>query len=181
MAAGLTLAQMEFLASKGLSIDDAIVLAKLGGAKSKGAERTARWRAKKQCNVTSDVTCDASPPPIEDHTPPVSSNDETPAPPRKRKMKLVIGRPDGVAEQTWSDFVAMRDRQKADISETALSGIRSEAEKAGWTLEAALARCVMRNWRGFEAKWVAEERGTGPPGNVSYFDHLSTKLARTPA
>lgn len=177
MAAGLTLAQMEFLLEKGLSLGDAVELAKLGGKKSAGAERQARYRARKQGrDVTSDVTRDASLPPIEDHTPLVSSNDETSV---GRKSK--VRKPEDVTPQTWTDFTALRARQKAPVSETAITGIRREAERAGWTMDAALSEAVSRGWRGFKAAWVAEERGTGPPGNVSYLDNLHAKLARTPA
>ena len=71
MSKGLTLEQMEFLLSKGLSGEDMVAFAKMGATKSRAAERTARWRARKNGNVTSDLTRDASPPPREAHTSPV--------------------------------------------------------------------------------------------------------------
>jgi hypothetical protein len=77
MSRGLTLEQMEFLVSKGISAEEMVAFAKMGSAKSKGAERTARWRAKKAGNVTNsvtrDVTCDASPPPNDIYSNPPDS------------------------------------------------------------------------------------------------------------
>jgi hypothetical protein len=32
--------------------------------------------------------------------------------------------------------------------------IAAEAQKAGWTLDKALAECAARGWRGFKAEWV---------------------------
>lgn len=66
--------------------------------------------------------------------------------------------PEGVAEQTWSDFVQLRKDLKASITQTGLDGIAREASKAGWTLEAALAECCTRGWRGFRAEWVCDTK-----------------------
>ena len=49
----------------------------------------------------------------------------------------------------------MRKAKKAPITETALAGIRREADKAGYTLEQALATSCERGWIGFKAEWVA--------------------------
>lgn len=57
----------------------------------------------------------------------------------------------GVTDQVASDFVSMR---KANLTETAISVIKREADKAGFTLEDALKECVSRGWQGFKADWV---------------------------
>ena len=76
--------------------------------------------------------------------------------PEKQTAKAKVpDRPPGVSEQVWSDFLACRRQQKAPLTETALQGIVREAAKAGISLEAALAECVLRGWRGFKADWVA--------------------------
>ena len=62
--------------------------------------------------------------------------------------------PEGVDAQVWKDFVSTR---KVKVTETALAGIAREAEKAGWSLEAALRECATRGWRGFKAEWVKSE------------------------
>jgi hypothetical protein len=71
-----------------------------------------------------------------------------------------IGQPDGVSDAVWRDFVALRHRKDAPITETAMAGIRREAEKAGWTLESALAECATRGWQGFKAEWVNKTGGS---------------------
>jgi uncharacterized protein YdaU (DUF1376 family) len=66
--------------------------------------------------------------------------------------------PEGVSQSVWQDFVSHRKANKASITQTAITRIANEAEKAGWTLEQALAECVARGWRGFKADWVAEKQ-----------------------
>jgi hypothetical protein len=69
-----------------------------------------------------------------------------------------IQKPDDVSEQVFSDFLALRKEKKAKLTETALEGIRREAQKAGLTLERALSICCLRGWQGFKAAWVADEK-----------------------
>lgn len=61
----------------------------------------------------------------------------------------------GVSANVIADFKALRKSKKAAITETAVSGIQREADKAGMTLEAALKMCCERGWAGFKAEWVA--------------------------
>ena len=44
------------------------------------------------------------------------------------------------------------------ISENVINSINKEAQKAGWTLEQALAECAARGWRGFKADWVKDKQ-----------------------
>ncbi len=69
----------------------------------------------------------------------------------------------GIARDVVRDFKAMRSKQRAAITPTAVAGIKREADKAGITLEAALVMCCERNWRGFKADWVTDS----PPGKPS--------------
>lgn len=61
---------------------------------------------------------------------------------------------DGIDPQIASDFRAMRTKMRAPITATAMAGIAREAEKAGIGVQAALAMCCERGWRGFKADWV---------------------------
>ena len=63
---------------------------------------------------------------------------------------------DGIPEQVVRDFKKLRASKKAPITETAVDGIKREAEKAGMTLGAALAMCCERGWAGFKADWVRD-------------------------
>ncbi len=60
----------------------------------------------------------------------------------------------GIEPQIAADFRKLRDRLRAPITQTALDGIKREANKAGVTLDAALAMCCERGWRGFKSDWV---------------------------
>lgn len=66
--------------------------------------------------------------------------------------------PDGVDPQVAADFIALSAKQRAPITATRLAGIEREARKVGMSLEAALRVCCERNWRGFKAEWIANQR-----------------------
>lgn len=53
-----------------------------------------------------------------------------------------------------ADFRKLRKGKKAELTETAVAGLRREAAKAGVTLESALRTCCERGWVGFKADWV---------------------------
>jgi len=58
-----------------------------------------------------------------------------------------------------SDFKALRAKQRAPITVTALKGIQREADKAGISLEDALRICCENSWRGFKADWLNNMNG----------------------
>lgn len=66
--------------------------------------------------------------------------------------------------QVAADFRKLRQAKKAAITQTALDGIRREADKAGLTLESALAMCCERGWSGFKAEWVGIKATDSRPG-----------------
>jgi hypothetical protein len=63
----------------------------------------------------------------------------------------------GVSEKIAHDFIALRKAKKAPVTETALSGIKREADKAGYSFERALQTCCERGWVGFKAEWVVDK------------------------
>ena len=58
-----------------------------------------------------------------------------------------------VPPQVVADFRKLRAGKKAPVTETAIAGIKREAEKAGMSLADALAMCCERGWTGFKADW----------------------------
>lgn len=76
-------------------------------------------------------------------------------------------KPDSVSDEVFKDWVAMRKSMKAPASQTAINGIEREAERAGWTLEDAMAECVARGWRGFKAGWVKDDGRNEKTGSVT--------------
>lgn len=67
-------------------------------------------------------------------------------------------------DQVWADFVKHRQK-KGGVTETAIEGIRREAKKVGWSLNAALAEVVSRNWQGFKADWALPAKPPDSGGN----------------
>lgn len=123
--------------------------------RSKGAERQERYRRNK---ASQNVTCDAplSLPPNENNSnPPTHTRDNIPTRVKGRSKPEPIAKPDDVSVKTWADFLIHRKAKGAPVTETAMSGIRREAEKAGWSMEAALIETMARGWQGFRADWVA--------------------------
>ena len=74
------------------------------------------------------------------------------------KTATVVAPPDGVSQSVWNDFVKQRKAKKAPVSDTVITKIRNQAEKAGWSLEDALAEICARGWTGFNADWVKEKQ-----------------------
>lgn len=84
----------------------------------------------------------------------------TPIPKEKNKNITAIAAPDGVSNETWDAFKALRKAKKAPISNRALQGIASEALKAGWTVEQAMVEMLARGWTGFKAEWVQKKEAS---------------------
>jgi DNA-binding Lrp family transcriptional regulator len=83
--------------------------------------------------------------------PPKPSRTVNDLPNGKSKTRVQCAKPDEVSEAIWRDFTRQR---KKPVTETALKGLKREADKAGWTLEAAIEEATMRGWEGFKADWV---------------------------
>jgi|GEM_PF-627935 len=67
------------------------------------------------------------------------------------------GWPEQPSAQVLADWLAMRKRLKADVSQTVINRFRKELElahQAGVSVDDCLAECVTRNWRGFEFQWL---------------------------
>lgn len=81
-----------------------------------------------------------------------------------------VDTPDGVTESVWQDFVKHRKAKKAQVTQTVVDGIRREAQKAGWSLDAALTEVIVRNWQSFKAEWVADK-------NLSQTGQMNQRVA----
>jgi len=89
-----------------------------------------------------------------------------------------------VTDQTFSDFIELRKAKKAPVTLRAIEGIRSEAEKAGISLENALIECCSRGWIGFKAEWYCKQQAPPQRGSPvipidrSEYNKQQTALAR---
>ena len=80
---------------------------------------------------------------------------------QKQKQKQEEITPPDVSVAVWNDWCALRKSKRAAVTATCIDGIRREAEKAGITLEAAMAMACHRGWVGFKAEWLVESKGVG--------------------
>jgi len=88
-----------------------------------------------------------------------SDSTETETEVEKEKEKETKA-PEGVSPEVWDSFVKQRKTSRAVITQSVIRSIQKEADKAGWSLEQALAECAARGWRGFKADWVANKNLT---------------------
>ena len=78
----------------------------------------------------------------------------------KSRKRDDVPKPDGVSDQTWSDFKKHRNGMKAPVTKTALEGITKSAEKANMTLEEVMRLMMERGWRGFKPSWVDADKNS---------------------
>jgi uncharacterized protein YdaU (DUF1376 family) len=70
--------------------------------------------------------------------------------------RQAVERPNGVLENVWNDFLALRKAKRSPLTQTALDAIEREAEKLPMSTNDALAMCCARGWQAFKAEWVAD-------------------------
>lgn len=81
-----------------------------------------------------------------------------------KSVESAIACPADVPAEVFADFLAVRKAKRAPLTNTALAGIRREADKCSLTLEDALAVCCERGWVGFRADWYADKPAAKPAG-----------------
>jgi hypothetical protein len=86
-----------------------------------------------------------------------------------------VNTPQGVTNETWDGFIAQRKLSKATITQTVINSIQREADKAGWSLEQALAETVTRGWRSFKADWVKDKVQAAPMKSFRQMDEERSK------
>ena len=80
-----------------------------------------------------------------------------PDPLTKKKSASAPTIPD-IPDSLMADFLKVRKAKKAPLTDTAIDGIRREADKAGLTMVEAITACVENSWQGFRADWHAERQ-----------------------
>lgn len=99
-----------------------------------------------------------SPPNSPPTPPPMLNNNQEPLNNKQIKTSAPkVACPSGVSVNIWNDFLTLRRSKKLPITETALSGISREAEKAGLSLQETIVICCERGWGGFKADWLKAE------------------------
>jgi hypothetical protein len=82
-------------------------------------------------------------------------NNKEPSAPKFDARAELLAR--GVSEQTASDWLEMRKKKRAVVTDTVLRMHISEADKAALPLERCLRISCNRGWTGFEAAWLRPE------------------------
>ncbi|NUZ10026.1 helix-turn-helix domain-containing protein [Pseudoalteromonas sp. McH1-7] len=103
-----------------------------------------------------------SPPPSDTVSPRISQSSDPLNEPKKNKTKKgdldYSSWPQMPTEQTLKDWLAMRKRMKANVSQTVINRLAKQFEIAvqnGVSVDDCLGECIVRNWRGFEFTWLA--------------------------
>lgn len=101
-----------------------------------------------------------------------------PAPKAARKRATTLDKPPDVAQQVWDDWLALRARKRAPVTQTVLDGARSEAQKAGMPLADFLAVWCMRGSQGLQADWLQVDERRPAAGGAETFRERDERLAR---
>lgn len=80
--------------------------------------------------------------------------------PGEARRRAPPPRPEGVGEQTWTDWLTLRKAKKAPVTPTVLAGAVTEAQKAGMPLDAFLRLWCQRGSQGLMADWIKPEEKT---------------------
>jgi len=81
----------------------------------------------------------------------------------EKKKELCLdysGWPDMPSDQTMRDWLLMRKRLKANVSQTVINNFATQLQISvdkGLTVDYCIAECVTRNWRGFKSEWLDNE------------------------
>lgn len=77
--------------------------------------------------------------------------------------------PDGVTEETWRDWLALRKEKRATVSETVIREAQAESVKAGMTFDAFLRVWCVRVSQGLQADWLKPHERGGTVQPISRF------------
>jgi len=76
----------------------------------------------------------------------------------KKEKAVIVSRPDSIDEQLWNDWLIIRKKKDAPLTQTAWDMFITQVNKAGWTVDDAIKECCLRTWASFKADWVAPKQ-----------------------
>lgn len=125
--------------------------------------RLEQWVTRDASNMLADCYQDASKPLADGYQDASSEESKSKSKNKNRETapRSSVDRPEGVTEETWNSYIAIRKAKRAPLTATALGQLKAEATKAGWSLEAVLAECCVRGWQAFKAEWVKNKPAAG--------------------
>ena len=60
----------------------------------------------------------------------------------------------GCSESLTDEYIAMRKKKKASMSELVFRNLEKEIESNGLSFPDVILECLTRNWQGFKAEWI---------------------------
>jgi hypothetical protein len=79
--------------------------------------------------------------------------------PKKARVILTSADcPEDVDQETWDSYLAMRKKKNSVLTTTALGFMRVQGQNVDMSLIEVLGECIERNWLGFKADWILNER-----------------------
>ena len=76
----------------------------------------------------------------------------------KKEKATVVARPASIDEQLWNDWLVIRKKKDAPLTQTAWDLFLGQVNKANWTVDDAIKECCLRTWASFKAEWVAPKQ-----------------------
>ena len=99
----------------------------------------------------------------------------------KKGLSSADAPPLAIPSDLLNDWIAVRKAKKAGpLTNTAIAGLRREADKAGISVDAAVTACCEFGWQGFNAQWYAE-RTAGRPAAAMTASNRSESFAERDA
>jgi uncharacterized protein YdaU (DUF1376 family) len=89
--------------------------------------------------------------------------------------------PEQASDQVLKDWLDMRKRLKANVSQTVINSFCTELTKAaasGYSVDQCLSECVTRNWRGFKFDWLLNSEVQNGNGKGNNFQTRQTREQR---
>lgn len=81
---------------------------------------------------------------------------DAPTTPKKRQAKVYAEKPDDVNDQTWNEWLTIRKTKPTPL---VVMENRSQAAKAGMTLEQAITYAITKSWQSFDFGWWQNREG----------------------
>jgi uncharacterized protein YdaU (DUF1376 family) len=138
-------------------VEDEITAFKGKSAKASEAARK-RWGNADANALPTDSERNANHKPLNINHKPVTNKDKTPS--RAGALDYSCW-PSLPTDQTLQDWLAMRKRLKASVSQTVINNFATELNKSaasGYSVDHCLSECVTRGWRGFKFEWIQEKQ-----------------------
>lgn len=62
----------------------------------------------------------------------------------------------GVSDSVRDDWISLRKKKRAVVSQNVVDELKAKADEIGWTLDRVMKMIVSRNWQGFETRWLED-------------------------